>query len=118
MDDAEVIEKVLNALTEAGHVLEDENIELSDAWLRVAAQWLYVYEHVGLPGAGEEEEEEAAGDEEYYLEDALLPGTDFEQYTTGALNGHSRGDVVEATDGEVELVGDDDDPDDIRRLGP
>lgn len=111
MNDSDVIEHVLEGLTQAGLALEDEKIDLSDAWLRVAAQWLYVYEHVGLVdrdetlAPGEEEDDEDDLDELEGFEDEL---------DELLISPHLNGSEPEVEEGVLE----DDDPDDIARLGP
>lgn len=107
MNDSDVIEHVLEGLTQAGLALEDEKIDLSDAWLRVAAQWLYVYEHVGLVDreditqADEDEDEDELEEFEDELEELLI-------------SPHLNGSEPQVEEGVLE----DDDPDDIARLGP
>lgn len=111
MNDSDVIEHVLEGLTQAGLALEDEKIDLSDAWLRVAAQWLYVYEHVGLV----DRDEILAPEEEEDDEDDLDELEGFEDELDELLiSPHLNGSEPEVEEGVLE----DDDPDDIARLGP
>ena len=109
MNDSDVIEHVLEGLTQAGLALEDEKIDLSDAWLRVAAQWLYLYEHVGLVDRDDvtqaEEDEEEDLDELEGFEDEL---------DELLISPHLNGSEPQVEEGVLE----DDDPDDIARLGP
>lgn len=111
MNDSDVIEHVLEGLTQAGLALEDQKIELSDAWLRVAAQWLYVYEHVGLVDNPVAEED---GDEDEELEE-LEELEGFEDELDELLvSPHLNGSEPAVEENVLE----DDDPDDIARLGP
>ena len=116
MNDSDVIEHVLEGLTQAGLALEDEKIDLSDAWLRVAAQWLYLYEHVGLVDRddvtqGEEDEDEEDEDEDEDLDE--LEGFE-DELDELLISPHLNGSEPQVEEGVLE----DDDPDDIARLGP
>jgi hypothetical protein len=110
VDDMDVIRNAIAALKMAEDALTDgESPDTVDRWLSIHRQWLYMYEHIGLPEDVEVEEVEEVEEEDDEDEDGsavYVPPT--------TLNG-----TVDHG-AERELPGDeeDDDPDDIARLGP
>jgi hypothetical protein len=108
VDDMDLINRALAAMDAGEEALQVHDIPLHEAWLNQARQWIYLYEHVGLPESESEEEPEDVDDDhgDHELEPVLNGGVSSTEPGYTSLKWVPTGLDV------------DDDPDDVARLGP
>lgn len=105
MNEAEVADAIVLAMRQAELAITRGSPGMAEVWLNIARQWTYLLENVDLDYELEEEPELGGDDDELAYEPEISSGNsgilldDFSHLVPAGLD-------------------DDDDPDDIKRLGP